>query len=120
LERRDKEQEVFKKLKEAMQTTQVLVLLNPEKNHHVETDCLDFAREAVLLQKKEEEWYSVAFLLKKLNKHKVNYFTYEKKLFGLIEALRTWRYLLLGKYFKVFTDHRTIINLMKQKDLKEK
>jgi RNase H-like domain found in reverse transcriptase len=26
----------------------------------------------------------------------------------------------LGKYFEVFTNHRTIINLMKQKNLKER
>jgi RNase H-like domain found in reverse transcriptase len=58
--------------------------------------------------------HSVAFL-SKLNKHKVN-FTYEKELFGLVEALRIWRYLLLEKYFKVFTDHRIIINLMEQKE----
>jgi RNase H-like domain found in reverse transcriptase len=117
---KDKEQEAFEKLKETMQTTPVLVLLDPEKNHRVEIDCLDFARRVVLLQKEEEEWHSVAFLSKKLNKYEVNYFTYEKELFGLIEALRTWRYLLLGKYFKVFTDYRIIINLMKQKNLKER
>jgi RNase H-like domain found in reverse transcriptase len=51
---RDKEQEIFEKLKETMQTTLVLVLLNLEKDHHVETDCLDFAREVVLLQKKRK------------------------------------------------------------------
>jgi RNase H-like domain found in reverse transcriptase len=71
-----------------MQTTPVLVLPNLEKDYCVETDCLDFARGAVLLQKEEEEWHLVAFLLKKLNKHEVNYFTYEKELFELVEALR--------------------------------
>jgi RNase H-like domain found in reverse transcriptase len=85
----DKEQEVFEKLKEAMQTTPVLVLPNLEKDHRVETDCLDFARSAVLLQKEGEEWHPVAFLSKKLNKLEVNYFTYKKELFGLVEALRT-------------------------------
>jgi RNase H-like domain found in reverse transcriptase len=44
-------------LKEAMQTTLVLVLPDPEKDYRVETDCLDFARSAVLLQKEREEWY---------------------------------------------------------------
>jgi RNase H-like domain found in reverse transcriptase len=88
------------------------------KNHWVETDCLDFARRVVLLQKEEEERHPVAFLSKKLNKHEVNYFTYEKELFGLVEALRTWRYLLLRKYFEVFTYHKTIINLIEQKNLR--
>jgi RNase H-like domain found in reverse transcriptase len=69
-----------------MQTPLVLVLPNPEKDNQVETDCFDFAKSAVLLQKEEKEWYLVAFLSKKLNKHEVNYFTYEKELFGLVEA----------------------------------
>jgi RNase H-like domain found in reverse transcriptase len=103
-----------------MQTTSVLILPDPEKDYHVKTDYLNFARGVVLLQKEREEWYPVAFLLKKLNKHEVNYFTYKKELFGLVEALRTWKYLLLGKYFEVFTDYRTIITLMKQKNLKER
>jgi RNase H-like domain found in reverse transcriptase len=68
--------------------------------------------------KKKKMNGTVAFLLKRLNKYKVNYFTYEKELFGLIEALKTWRYLLLEKYFEVFTDHRIIINLIEQKDLR--
>jgi RNase H-like domain found in reverse transcriptase len=50
----NKKQETFEKLKETIQTTSVLVLLNLEKDYHVEIDYLDFTRRVVLYKKRKK------------------------------------------------------------------
>lgn len=46
-----------------------------------------------------------------------NYPVHEKELLAIVRALKKWRIHLLECKFKILTNHRTLVHLMKQKDL---
>jgi hypothetical protein len=47
----------------------------------------------------------------------LNYPVHEKELLAIVHALKKWRVDLLGLHFTVYTDHRTLENFDRQKDL---
>ena len=49
-----------------------------------------------------------------MNAAEMNYPTHERELLAVIHALRVWRHYLLGKRFKIFTDHHSLKYLMTQ------
>ncbi|KAJ8482180.1 hypothetical protein ONZ51_g5512 [Trametes cubensis] len=64
-----------------------------------------------------EEARPVAFESAQLRGAELNYPVHEKELLAIVRALRKWRVDLLGVPFTVFTDHRTLENFHKQKEL---
>jgi hypothetical protein len=80
---------------------------------HVISDASDFGVGAVLLQ----EGRPVAYFSKKLNDVERNYSTTEKELAGVLYALKEWRCYLLGRTFKVTTDHKSNAFLQEQSSL---
>jgi hypothetical protein len=80
---------------------------------HVISDASDFGVGAVLLQKGRP----VAYFSKKLNDAERNYSTTEKELAGVLYALKEWRCYLLGRTFKVTTDHKSNAFLQEQSSL---
>ncbi|KAJ8481084.1 hypothetical protein ONZ51_g6252 [Trametes cubensis] len=64
-----------------------------------------------------EEARPVAFESTQLRGAELNYPVHEKELLAIVRALRKWRVDLLGVPFTVFTDHRTLENFHKQKEL---
>ena len=50
----------------------------------------------------------------------MNYPTHDGELLALIHALRTWRHYLLGKQFKIATDHHSLKYLMTQTNLSKR
>lgn len=111
------QQDAFQKLKDALTSSPVLLIPNPDLPYHVETDCSDFAAGAVLYQLVNNEWHPVAYESRKLDKAEVCYPTHEKELLGLVHALQVWRHYLLGLSFKAYTDHHSIIHLPTQPHL---
>lgn len=59
----------------------------------------------------------VAFESCQLKGAELNYPVHEKELLSIVRALKKWRVELLGVPFTVFTDHRTLENFHRQKDL---
>ncbi len=59
----------------------------------------------------------VAFDSMQLKDAELNYPVHEKELLAIVRALKKWRVELLGVHFTVFTDHRTLENFHRQKDL---
>jgi len=55
----------------------------------------------------------IAYASKALNQAEQHYGSYKKELLGVVYALQHFRYYLLGKRFKVCTDHRGLEWLMK-------
>ncbi|OJT04019.1 Transposon Tf2-7 polyprotein [Trametes pubescens] len=64
-----------------------------------------------------EEARPVAFDSLQLKAAELNYPVHEKELLAIVRALKKWRVELLGVPFTVFTDHRTLENFHRQKDL---
>ncbi|OJT04974.1 Transposon Ty3-G Gag-Pol polyprotein [Trametes pubescens] len=59
----------------------------------------------------------VAFESAQLRAAELNYPVHEKELLAIVRALKKWRVDLLGVPFTVYTDHRTLENFHKQRDL---
>ena len=70
----------------------------------VETDASDFAIAATLNQNSKP----VAFHARTLFSIETNYSSVEKEAYAIVEALRKWKHLLIGKHFNLVTDQRSI------------
>jgi CRISPR/Cas system CMR-associated protein Cmr5 small subunit len=69
-----------------------------------ETDASDFAISATLSQ----AGGCIAFFSRMLNKAEQNYSSIEKKAYAIVETLFHWRHYLIGQYFYIFTDQRSL------------
>ncbi|GBG89355.1 hypothetical protein CBR_g49065 [Chara braunii] len=54
---------------------------------------------------------------KRMSSHKVATSTYMRELYALREALTHWKHYLLGRHFKVYSDHQTLQWIKTQTDL---
>ncbi|GBG77817.1 hypothetical protein CBR_g25748 [Chara braunii] len=59
-------------------------------------------------------------LSKKIKTQKLQDSTYEKELYALVSALKHWNHFLLGRHFKIFSDHSTLQWLKSQGELNDK
>jgi hypothetical protein len=109
------EQHAFQKIKDALTSSPVLVLPDMTKPFELKviSDASDVGVGAILLQDDRP----VAYFSKKLNKAERNYSTTKKELAGVMYALKEWRCYLLGKSFKVITDHKSNSFLQEQSSL---
>ena len=100
----EKQQRSFDKLKVALATAPILAILDLQKPFVVETDASGTAVGAVLLQ----DGRPVAYESKKLNEAQKNYSAYERELFAIVHALKTWQHYLYGATFEVLFDHECL------------
>ena len=115
-----REGEAFTALKEVLQHAPVLQLADPSKDYIVTADASDFAIGAVLSQIWEDGEHPIAYESRKLNAAEMNYPTHERELLSVVHALRQWRHYLLGKHFKIVTDHHSLKYLMTQPNLSKR
>src|SRR5271156_1770583 len=90
----------------------------PTKKIYVTTDTSDTCSGVVLSF--GDTWETarpVAFDSSTFKGAELNYPVHEKELLVIIRALKKWRSDLLGCSFFVYTDHKTLENFAKQKDL---
>ena len=59
----------------------------------------------------------IAYALRKLKKHEVNYPTHDLELAAVVFALRIWRHYLYGVPCRIFIDHKILQYLFSLKDL---
>ena len=111
-------QAAFVKLKEALTTAPCLILPDPDGEFEVTTDASEDAKAvgAVLVQ----NGHPVAYESKKLNIHQLNYSVHDKEMCAIMHALERWRPFLLGRHFKVYTDHRSLVYFKTQSNLNQR
>ncbi|SAM00569.1 hypothetical protein [Absidia glauca] len=96
----------FEKIKSMLCTAPILLTPDMTKPFRIETDASDFGIGAVLLQENVHGvWCPLAFESKKLSSAEQSYPAQERELLAILHALRTWRCLIEGQDFVVFTDH---------------
>jgi hypothetical protein len=99
-----KQQKTFDTLKEKISTTPILALLNLQHTFEIETDANIYAMGVVLTQYRKP----ICYHSKTFNQVVVNYPTYDKELYALIQSVKKWKHYLLGKEIIIHTDHQTL------------
>ena len=113
IEWNQKLQESFERLKEIVTTAPCLKLPDFSKEFEVVTDASGIALGGVLTQ----EGRPVSFTSRKLKPYESNYATHDLELLAVIHALKVWRHYLLGRKFKLVTDHKSLKWIFTQPNL---
>jgi hypothetical protein len=98
-----KQQQAFDTLKEKISSAPVLALPNLRQPFEIQIDASNYAMGAVLLQYGKP----ICFHSEMFNGAVINYPTYDKELYALVQSVKKWKHYLLGKE-TLFTQ---IINL---------
>jgi transposase InsO family protein len=59
-----------------------------------------------------QAWRPLGFFSAQLNKAEVNYSAFDRELLAVVAAIRHFRYLLEGRSFVVFTDHKPLVGAL--------
>jgi hypothetical protein len=111
----DKQQKAFDTLKEKISSTPVLALPNLRQPFEIQTDASNYAMGAVLLQYGKP----ICFHSETFNDAVINYPTYDKELYALVQSVKKWKHYLLGKETIVHTDHQPLQYLQSQTKLQQ-
>ena len=109
----------FQLLKEALCDNSVLAMPDFSEEFILQTDASDRGLGAVLSQMGNDgKDHPVVFLSRKLKPHEENYATIEKECLAIKWAIESLQYYLLGREFKVVTDHQPLkwLNEAKEKN----
>jgi len=110
------QEEAFQLLKHKLTHAPVLSLPNFSKSFEIECDASGVGIGAVLMQ----EGRPVAYFSEKLNGATMSYPTYDKELYALVRALKTWQHYLWTKEFVIHTDHESLKHLKGQHKLNKR
>ncbi|GBG85115.1 hypothetical protein CBR_g39681 [Chara braunii] len=98
----------LKKLKRALIEYHVLKVADPSLPFVVTTDASRYGIGAVLQQDDDNGYKLVEFMSARMPSEKVATSTYEREFYALRQALEHWKHYLLGRHFKVYSDHETL------------
>ena len=116
----ERQEKIFKKLKEIFTKELVLTILDLDEKMRMEVNILDYMTGRVLsMEYKYGRQRLVAFLPKEIKR---NYKIYDKEMLAVIKRLENWRHLLEGAKFKfeVQIDHKNLDYFMKVQKLNKK
>ncbi|GBG78802.1 hypothetical protein CBR_g28025 [Chara braunii] len=98
----------LKKLKRALIEYPVLKVADPSLPFVVTTDASQYGIGAVLQQDDDNGYRPVELMSARMPCEKVATSTHERELYALRQALDHWKHYLLGRHFKVYSDHETL------------
>jgi hypothetical protein len=109
------QQKSFHTLKGKISTTPVLALLNLKKTFEIETDASGYAMGVVLMQYCKP----ICYHYETFNQAVVNYRTYDKELYALVQSVKKWKHYLLGKETIIHINHQPLQYLQAHTKLKQ-
>jgi len=80
------------------------------------TDASDKHVGAVLQQQVNGTWQPLGFFSKKLNPAQSRYSAYDRELLAIYMAIKHFQYMVEGREFFVYTDHKPLVTAMKSKN----
>ncbi|GBG64267.1 hypothetical protein CBR_g41188 [Chara braunii] len=98
----------MKKLKQALIEYPVLKVADPSLPFVVTTDASQYGIGVVLQQDDGNGYRPVEFMSARMPSEKVATSTYERELYTLRQALDHWKHYLIGRHFKVYSNHETL------------
>ena len=112
----EEQEKAFQVIKEKLTHAPLLALPNFAKTFEVECDASGLGIGAVLMQ----EGRPIAYFSEKLSGAALKYPTYDKELYALVRALKTWQHYLWPKEFVIHTDHESLKHLKGQHKLNKR
>ena len=107
------EQDSFKKIKEAMCSDTILRHYDPSAELVLQCDASSIGVGAVLLQPGHDgSLQPVAFASRTLNQAERNYAQIDRESLAIVFGVTKFRQYLLGRHFKLLTDHKPLITLL--------
>ncbi|KAH9666617.1 hypothetical protein KPL70_020713 [Citrus sinensis] len=100
----------FERLKCALTEVPILALPDFSKVFAVETDASGLAVGAILSQNR----HPIAYFSKKLPPRLQSASAYSREMYAITAAVRRWQPYLLGRPFTIFTDHKSLKQLLTQ------
>ena len=94
-------QKTFDTLKEKISTAPLLALPDIQRPFEIETDASDYAMGVVLTKHGKP----ICYHFETFNFAVVNYPTYDKELYALVQSVKKWKHYLMGKEAIIHTDH---------------
>ncbi|GJP79675.1 hypothetical protein CLOP_g9877 [Closterium sp. NIES-67] len=114
---KSKPYEAVEQLKQALTSTPVLILPDPERDYVIKADVSDQAVRAVLMQDQGNGLQPITYLSKKLHGVELNYPIHDKEALAIAIAFKAWRCYLEGRRTTVYTDHCSLKYLKTQPNL---
>ena len=102
-------------MKEKISTTPVLALPDLQRSFEIQTDASDYAMGVVLTQHGKP----ICYHFETFNSAVVNYPTYDKELYALVQRVKKWKRYLMGKETIIHTDHQLLQYLNSQTKLQQ-
>nr|GFD10889.1 putative reverse transcriptase domain-containing protein [Tanacetum cinerariifolium] len=109
----EKEETAFQILKQKLCSASILALPKGSENFMVYCDASHKGLGTVLMQREKV----IAYASRQLKIHKKNYTTHDLELGVVVFALKMWRHYLYGTRCVVFTDHKSLQQILDQKEL---
>jgi hypothetical protein len=103
----------FQHLKQLLTISPILRIANPNEDFIVCTGACKEGLGGVLSQ----NGFFICYESRKLKDHEIHYSTHDFELAAMVHALRKWRHYLMGKIFKLRTDHNGLKYLFDQSTL---
>jgi hypothetical protein len=91
-------------LKEKISTTPILSFPYLQKSFKIDIDANGYAMGAVLMQHHKPICYHTETFSQDI----VNYPTYDKELYALVQSVKKWKHYLIGKDTIIHTDHQPL------------
>ncbi|GJU10613.1 putative reverse transcriptase domain-containing protein [Tanacetum coccineum] len=109
----EEQESAFQLLKQKLYEAPILALPEGNDNFVVYCDASLQGLGAVLMQQEKV----IAYASRQLKPHEENYTTHDLELGAVIFALKIWRHYLYGTKCTVFTDHKSLQHILRQKEL---
>ena len=112
------QQQAFDNLKERLTTAPVLIFPNYQQEFILCTDASDIGLGGILMQERNGRPQPIAYASRLCTSAEKNYSITERETLAVIYSLEKFRDIILGYKIRVWTDHTTIQNLFKHKNLR--
>ncbi|GJZ97866.1 putative reverse transcriptase domain-containing protein, partial [Tanacetum coccineum] len=109
----EKEEDAFRLIKQKLCSAPILALPEGSKDFVVYCDASHKGLGTVLMQREKV----IAYASRQLKIHEKNYTTHDLELGSVVFALKIWRHYLYGTKCTVFTDHKSLQQILNQKEL---
>jgi Integrase core domain. len=105
-------QKAYEILIDSLCSHPILKLPNLDKDFIVKSDVSGYAWGAALVQEYDGMEFPVSYASGTLNSSQRNWPAWKREMYGSMRAIQKWHHYLLGRKFKLITDHRANVYLM--------